>query len=383
MTALMKDQTVRIEDLLYGEIPEVMLDPTRRHDCMFLFDVENGNPNGDPDAENAPRTEGIHGYGLVTDGCFKRKIRDFWNIYAGMENFIQPSIPLNNHIQDAVIKAGGTLAQMTLSESDDETVADVLAHIEGLDDFTVEGSTITYTGTQAKKSDIEKALKADLPNTSPLIKAIRDLKIAAHLEAGLSGKKGGISQEIRTAAEAEMVKRFMDVRMFGALMTTGVNAGQRRGPVQVVPSSSIDPIFPQELAITRQAKTTAERLAKSRTEIGRRQMVSYALYRGHMFYNAPLGIRNDVTEADMRLLWEAMMRMFSLDHAAGRAMMRMRGVFVWSHKSQYGEAPYDKLFEQVRVTNTGPQFPRSFDDYRVDVTELEKNDRVTFTRLVG
>ena len=102
-----------------------------------------------------------------------------------------------------------------------------------------------------------------------------------------------------------------------------------------------------------------------------------------MFYNAPLGVRNGVTEADMKLLWEAMMRMFSLDHAAGRAMMRMRGVFVWSHKSQYGEAPYDRLFEQVRVTNTGPQFPRSFDDYRVDVTELPENDYITFTRLVG
>ncbi|GLR81412.1 type I CRISPR-associated protein Cas7 [Azospirillum oryzae] len=388
MTTDVLTEPVRLADIAYTEIPEVLLDPARRHDCLFLFDVENGNPNGDPDAENSPRTEGIHGHGIVTDGCLKSKLRNLIREYGGAETFIQPAIPLNNHIRDAVVAAGGNLAEVTLDEQDGDHdgLTDILNHIDSLDDFVVDGNKVTYTGAQAKKSHIDKALKGELPTDSPIWKAISSQKLGSRLESALKGKKSGVTDEVRQAAEVEMVRRFADVRYFGAVMSTGLNAGQRRGPVQIVPATSIDPIYPMEMAITRQAKTTAERLAKSRTEIGRRSMVTYALYRGHMFYNAPLGIQNGMTADDMRLLWESMMRMFTLDHAAGRAMMRMRGLYVWSHKSRYGDAPFDRLFDMVKVAKivkSETEIPRSFEDYQINVGELEPNDRIVFTRLIG
>jgi CRISPR-associated protein Csd2 len=375
-----------IQNLAYPEIPAVLLDPSRRHDCMFLFDIENGNPNGDPDAENAPRTEGS--YGLVTDGCLKAKIRRFLQDYGGREMFIQPTTPLNDIIRDAIVAAGGRMAEIDLSDADPDQLEDLLVHAAQLTDFEVDGSKLTYTGSDAKASAINRTLKTGLDKDSPLNKVIKDLKVGELFEAAMKGRKGGtgIDDKVRGKAEMSLVRKYTDIRMFGGVMSTGLNAGQRRGPVQLVPASSIDPVMPAEMAITRQAKTSQARLDKSKTEIGRRTMLHYALYRGHLFYNAPLGIQSGVTKDDMQLMWEAMVRMFALDHASGRAMMRMRGLYIWSHSDKYGRAPFSRLFDLIKVRRAAGvevDAARSFEDYQVSVTEIEKNDQVIFTRLIG
>jgi CRISPR-associated protein Csd2 len=379
------DEKIDLAAILYSEVPEVLLDPTKRHDCLFIFDVENGNPNGDPDNENAPRMEGSQGYGIVTDGCIKSKMRRFFHEYGGYPLYIQPKTPLNNLIRDAIVEAGGKLAEIDLSGIEDARLDEVLAHAAEVEGFVVEGSRLIYTGAEAKSAGIQKALLAGLDKDSTTAKAIKDLKLSQKLETVLNDKKGGngIDAAVRDAAEQAMVRKYIDVRLFGAVMSTGLNAGQRRGPVQVVTASSKDPITPIELAITRQAKTNQERLDKSRTEIGRRSMLTYALYQGHMFYNASLGIKSGVTRDDMRVMWEAMMRMFALDHAAGRAMLRMRGVYVWTHSDKFGCAPYDRLFKLIDVDRVSQVDARCFDDYRITVRELPENDKIAFTRLIG
>lgn len=275
-----------------------------RYDFVILFDVENGNPNGDPDAGNMPRIDPETGYGLVTDVCLKRKIRNYVEtVKENDENYriyIKDTVPLNRSDADA-IKALG------ISE-------DLKA---------------------AKKSDPD------------------------------------IDRRLRNY----MCEHFYDIRTFGAVMTTFVkgalNCGQVRGPVQLSFARSVDTIIPQEVTITRVAITTEADAEKKGTEMGRKYIVPYALYRAEGYVSANLARKTTgFSEDDLQLLWEAILNMFENDHSAARGKMAVRELIVFKHSSELGNAPAYKLFDAVTVQRKDPTTPaRSYRDYTVTVSD--------------
>lgn len=275
-----------------------------RYDFVILFDVENGNPNGDPDAGNMPRIDPETGYGLVTDVCLKRKIRNYVEtVKENDENYriyIKDTVPLNRSDADA-IKALG------ISE-------DLKA---------------------AKKSDPD------------------------------------IDRRLRNY----MCEHYYDIRTFGAVMTTFVkgalNCGQVRGPVQLSFARSVDTIIPQEVTITRVAITTEADAEKKGTEMGRKYIVPYALYRAEGYVSANLARKTTgFSEDDLRLLWEAILNMFENDHSAARGKMAVRELIVFKHSSELGNAPAYKLFDAVTVQRKDPTTPaRSYHDYTVTVSD--------------
>lgn len=282
-----------------------MFEPIKnRYDFVILFDVENGNPNGDPDAGNMPRIDPETGYGLVTDVCLKRKIRNYVEtVKENDENYriyIKDTVPLNRSDADA-IKALG------ISE-------DLKA---------------------AKKSDPD------------------------------------IDRRLRNY----MCEHYYDIRTFGAVMTTFVkgalNCGQVRGPVQLSFARSVDTIIPQEVTITRVAITTEADAEKKGTEMGRKYIVPYALYRAEGYVSANLSRKTTgFSEDDLQLLWEAILNMFENDHSAARGKMAVRELIVFKHSSELGNAPAYKLFDAVTVQRRDPTTPaRSYRDYTVTVSD--------------
>ena len=275
-----------------------------RYDFVILFDVENGNPNGDPDAGNMPRIDPETGYGLVTDVCLKRKIRNYVEtVKENDENYriyIKDTVPLNRSDADA-IKALG------ISE-------DLKA---------------------AKKSDPD------------------------------------IDRRLRNY----MCEHYYDIRTFGAVMTTFVkgalNCGQVRGPVQLSFARSVDTIIPQEVTITRVAITTEADAEKKGTEMGRKYIVPYALYRAEGYISANLARKTTgFSEDDLQLLWEAILNMFENDHSAARGKMAVRELIVFKHSSELGNAPAYKLFDAVTVQRRDTTTPaRSYRDYTVTVSD--------------
>ena len=275
-----------------------------RYDFVILFDVENGNPNGDPDAGNMPRVDPETGYGLVTDVCLKRKIRNYVETlkeYApGYRIYIKDGTPLNR--------------------SDNEAIAAL-----GI------------------KEDLKTAKKAD----------------------------PGIDRKL----QQYMCKNYFDIRTFGAVMTTFVkgalNCGQVRGPVQLTFARSIDPVVPQEVTITRVAITTEADAENKGTEMGRKHIIPYALYRAEGYVSANLARKTTgFSEEDLQLLWQAILNMFENDHSAARGKMAVRELIVFKHASELGNAPAYKLFDAVQVQRKADVIaPRSYHDYTVSVSE--------------
>lgn len=287
-----------------------------RYEFVLLFDVENGNPNGDPDAGNMPRTDPETGFGLVTDVCLKRKIRNYVETVkedaAGYRIYIKDNAPLNR--------------------SDSEA----------------------YAALEVDPGKI-KELKKGNPN---LDKDIRDW----------------------------MCKNFFDVRTFGAVMTTftkaALNCGQVRGPVQLSFAKSVDPILPQETTITRIAITTEADAERKQTEMGRKYIVPYGLYRAEGYISANLARKvTGFSDTDLELLWEAILNMFENDRAAGRGKMAVRQLIIFKHSSELGNAPAHKLFETVSVKRKeGVKVPRSYGDYDVAIDETAIPAGVTMER---
>jgi len=286
----------------------------RRYDFVFLFDVTDGNPNGDPDAGNLPRIDPQTQQGLVTDVCIKRKIR---NAVAALAAD-RPGYDLYFQTQDAVYE---------------KRILNRL-HQQAYDALKKDGKLDEGDGKSQKN-------KAD--NTAK--------------------------------ARAWMCKNFFDIRTFGAVMTTGVNCGQVRGPAQITFARSIDPIIPMEVSITRKSVTTdeeAEKQAKADGYItgtmGRKNTLPYALYRGHGFINPLLAKNTGFTYADLRLFFDAMIRMFDFDRSASRGLMALRRLVVFEHDSALGAAPAHQLFDRVRVPALGPdRAPRQYADYQVTI----------------
>lgn len=267
----------------------------KRYEFVLLFDVENGNPNGDPDAGNMPRIDPETGYGIVTDVCLKRKIRNY--------------------------------VEITREEK------------TGFDIYVKEGIVLNVQHQKAYKEYNMKPSKT-LP---------KDKQEAQKLTGF-------------------MCKNFYDIRTFGAVMSTGVNCGQVRGPVQINFARSIDPIVPQELTITRVTVTSEEEEHKQRM-MGRKQIVPYALYRAEGYISAHLAQKvTGFDEADLEVLWESLINLFEHDHSASRGKMASRKLFVFEHSTALGNAPSHVLFDKIKVERKADvAVPRRFEDYEVTV----------------
>jgi len=293
-----------------------------RYDFVFLFDVKDGNPNGDPDAGNQPRVDAETGHGLVTDVALKRKVRNYVAMkYAG-----------------------------------DQEATD------GKGDLT------------ANRFEIYVREKAVLNNQHKRAYAAYDLKPEI--------KK--LPKDVQDARRVTgwMCKNFYDIRTFGAVMSTEVNSGQVRGPVQLTFARSIDPVVSTEHAITRMAVTNEADLEKERT-MGRKFTIPYGLYRAHGFISAHLAAQTGFDERDLELLWEALKNMFEHDRSAARGEMATRGLYVFKHDSELGNAPAHALFDRIRVKRkNGIEVPRSFEDYEVQVNEADMPSGVTLLRMV-
>jgi len=268
-----------------------------RYEFVYLFDVTNGNPNGDPDAGNLPRLDPETNQGLVTDVCLKRKIRNYVSL-----------------------------------EKESEA---------GYGIYMQEKSVLNYQHKLAYEAlDIEPVSKK-LPKEEAKAKELT----------------------------AWMCRNFFDVRAFGAVMTTEVNAGQVRGPIQMAFASSIDPVLPMEVSITRMAVTNERDLEKERT-MGRKHIIPYGLYRAHGYISAKLAERTGFSEYDLELLWRSLINMFEHDRSAARGEMAARNLIVFKHDSPMGNAPAHKLFESVTINRVsgGDDAPaRNFRDYQVSV----------------
>lgn len=269
-----------------------------RYDFVMLFDVENGNPNGDPDAGNAPRVDAETGYGYITDVCLKRKIRNYVELCkegeAGYQILVKPDKALNTKFTEAY-------------------------EAEGL-----------KTKNKGKNPD-----------------------------------------EVKRARDY-MCRNYYDVRMFGAVMSTGDDpCGIVRGPVQINFARSLSPINIQDVTIMRQARTTEGRQESGETEMGRKSMIPYALYRAEGYVSAALANKvSDLSEEDLELLWAAIINMFEHDHSAARGKMCMRKLYVFRHDSVLGNCPSHILFDKVQTELKEKGMPpRAFSDYEVKLDD--------------
>ena len=309
-----------------------------RYDFIIYFDVENGNPNGDPDAGNMPRIDPETGLGLVTDVCLKRKIRNYVEAVKegepGYRIYIKKGVPLNRSDNEAFEKVG-----------------------------------ISDAASVKKGEDLQKKLK--------------------------EAKKNKEGEDADIIIRDYMCGEFFDIRTFGAVMTTMVkgalNCGQIRGPVQLSFSRSVDPIVQQEVSITRVAITTETDAERKSNEMGNKFIVPYGLYVCHGFISANLAKQTGFSEEDLALFWDALKNMFDVDRSAARGLMSAQKLIVFRHNSVLGNAPADKLFKLVEVKKKQDDaIPRSFEDYNVTckadvekkLEELHLNENITVEYLI-
>lgn len=333
----------------------------RRYDFVFLFDVQDGNPNGDPDAGNMPRLDPQSLQGLVTDVCLKRKIR---NAVAVLGEG-RPGCELYFQTQDAVYE------KRVLN----------LIHQSAWDALGLKpASTAEEKTTEGDGEEEEQPKKG------------RKGKAKA-------GDRGDFDNVRK--ARAWMCQNFYDIRSFGAVMTTGVNCGQVRGPVQLTFARSVDPIVPLEFSITRKSVTKEADAAKQINKVddetktrfgtitgtmGRKNTVPYALYRCYGFVNPYLARDTGFTADDLQLLWDALKGlMWDIDRSASRGLMCTRGLYVFEHASMLGSAPAHELFDRVQIDPLGSDAaPRSFEEYRPRITiDGGLPNGVTLHRMVG
>lgn len=277
-----------------------------RIDFVYIFDVQDGNPNGDPDAGNLPRVDAETGMGIVTDVCIKRKVRNYVQVAKGLANgydiFVKEKAVLNNEID----------------------------------------------------------------------KAHDDAKVKA-------------AQNKIAAARQYMCEHYYDIRTFGAVMSTGKNAGQVRGPIQLTFARSVNPVATSEHSITRIAVATPKEAESQNGEnhtMGRKATIPYGLYVCHGFISVNLAQQTGFTEDDLALFFDALKNMFDLDRSAARGLMSAQKLIVFRHASELGNAPANKLFDLVKVEKTTNDVPRSFKDYAVSINTSALPNGVTVEELI-
>ena len=302
-----------------------------RYDFTLLFDVQDGNPNGDPDAGNLPRVDAETGLGLVTDVCLKRKVRNF----VELTKRSQPPY-------DIYIKEKAILNQV---------------HEKAYKAIGAEGELKENDGDSASESE----------------------------KKGKREKRRGSSSTVEKARQW-MCRNFFDVRTFGAVMSTGTNCGQVRGPVQMTFGRSRHPVIAQEHSITRMAVTTekeAEAQKGDNRTMGRKFTIPYGLYVSHGFISAHLACQTGFSEEDLELFFTALEHMFEHDRSAARGEMITRGLYVFKHDSKLGNEHAHKLFDRVKINLKDPSNPpRAFSDYSVAVDESGMPAGVTLTNRV-
>lgn len=349
---------------------------SKRHDFVFFFDVKNGNPNGDPDASNMPRINPQTNHGLVTDVALKRKVRDYAALYRDQAIFIQSQFALNKLITDAFRAIGVQAPQTQVSE-------DVATWFEEHEpeDFDLDGSTLTYTGEDFKRERIREALTRAVNEAGEQDTQVRrSITGLATTLAATAQKK--IGDKERLTAREQLCRDYFDIRMFGAVLATGLNAGQVRGPAQFMFAQSIDPIFQFDPSITRNAITRQVDRKRKETEMARKPLVPYGLYRMHGFFNPRLGKTTGITDNDLSVLWDALCNMFEVDRSAARGEMTARGVYIFTHENELGNAHAHRLFSRIRVTRTGNgDSPFSFEDYTIKADDTDLPSGITLTRL--
>lgn len=285
---------------------------TNRYDFVLLFDVKDGNPNGDPDAGNLPRMDAETGRGLVTDVCIKRKVRNF----VGLVKSEQP--PFEIYVKEKAV-----------------------------------------LNSQHRRAYQEYNLE---PESKKLPKNIEDAK-------KLTGW---------------MCKNFYDIRTFGAVMSNEVNCGQVRGPVQITFARSIDPVVALEHSITVCAARKEDKPIEEQIGIqGRKFTVPYGLYAAHGFVSSFLAKQTGFDENDLELLWQSLAQMFEHDRSAARGEMSTRGLYVFKHDSELGNAPAHNLFELIHIKKNTEEPAREFSDYMVAIDEVNLPTGVKLQRLVG
>lgn len=277
-----------------------------RIDFVYIFDVQDGNPNGDPDAGNLPRVDAETGMGIVTDVCIKRKVRNYVQVAKGLANgydiFVKEKAVLNNEID----------------------------------------------------------------------KAHDDAKVKA-------------AQNKIAAARQYMCEHYYDIRTFGAVMSTGKNAGQVRGPIQLTFARSVNPVATSEHSITRIAVATPKEAESQNGEnhtMGRKATIPYGFYVCHGFISANLAQQTGFTEDDLALFFDALKNMFDLDRSAARGLMSAQKLIVFRHASELGNAPANKLFDLVKIEKTTNDVPRSFKDYAVSINTSALPNGVTVEELI-
>lgn len=313
----MNNVTTENTNKVKGEMKMENKELKNRYEFTVLFDVKNGNPNGDPDT-NMPRIDPETNLGLVTDVCLKRKIRNY--------------------------------------------VETVKEDCDGYKIYVKKGSCLNLNDMQACKSlnvdSVEKLKK--LKSTDKDI----DMKIRDY-----------------------MCRNYYDIRTFGAVMTTfqkaALNCGQVKGAVQFGFANSIDPIFNQDVTLTRVAITTEKDLEKKTTEIGRKNIVPYGLYRVDGYISANIANKSGFTEEDLELLWESIINMFEYDHSASRGNMAVRELIVFKHESKLGNCPAHKLFDAISVKRKdNVLYPRQYLDYIVEIDEEKIPESVEMIRMI-
>lgn len=370
-------------------------DPTKKHDFLIVFDVADGNPNGDPDAGNLPRTDPETMEGLVTDVALKRKVRNFvgvageeWDRPERFKIFVEHHGVLNDQIRRAYTEQGMEVGKRVEKEVSDRAVVENLREFSealpgafkfaDVPDGSDEEPRLSYSGEltdQEFKTQLDDLDESFIAKTKKLL---NDLKKASDKEG--KPKKGRDDIE---KARKWMCANFYDVRMFGAVMSTGLNAGQVRGPLQLTFSRSVGPILPQDLAITRMAVTDEKDRDKLQT-IGRKTLIPYGLYVGRGFFSPHLAEQTGVTSDDLELFWDALVYMWDFDRSASRGTMSPRGIYIFTHDKKYGNAPVHELFERIQPSlKEDVASPRKFSDYKVEVNEDDLPGGITLTRLVG
>ena len=304
-------------------ISQAIIDPGKRYDFLILFDVTDGNPNGDPDAGNLPRIDPETMQGIVTDVCLKRKIRNYVDMIHGAG---YDELDRNNRFGIFVRDSGVYLNDK------------------------IAGNYKDANGDQKPKQTRKE-------------ERLREAK-----------------------ARKMMCDRYYDVRLFGGVLSTGEKAdpkcGQVRGPIQLTFSRSVDPIIPSDVSITRVAITNPKR--ETDTEMGRKAQVPYGLYVGKGYFSPMLAKDTGLDEADLKLFWQALADMFENDRSAARGDMRLREVYIFRHEDPLGNAHAGKLFDRIKPKlKDGVEAPRAFEQYEVRVDDAELPQGVTLIRLMG
>ncbi len=370
----------------------VHCDPEKKHDFVLVFDVTDGNPNGDPDAGNLPRTDPETMEGLVTDVALKRKVRNFVGAVADDEDYRDRREALNIYVEHkgAALNAQHRKAYRAKGISTSEPGKQEIKSDELVELFArglPEGFILTEPTDESPKHELIYSGELSAEDLTAALDAIGEQSQAAKKfarETANKAKKVDATRKQRDDAREWMCQHFYDIRMFGAVMTTQINAGQVRGPLQLTFSRSVGPILPQDLAITRVAITREEEQDKKETEMGRKTLIPYGLYVGRGFFSPHLAGQTGVTGSDLELFWDALVYMWDLDRSASRGTMSPRGLYVFTHEKKYGNAPVHELFERVRPSlNDGVTSPRRFSDYTVEVDETDLPEGVTLTRLLG